>query len=147
MGKKKHRRAPHIKVHLHHNDDDSFITTAQTTLDTGAKATVAGLDILKHIRLDIGNTCRPPENTIIAVNGTSFECVGTVDLHIHATDKSTKEMVLTCKEQKGLLLAWYDYPKPIRAIIRSKLTKSPGKDATEHESSGGRTRMRNDLLD
>ena len=40
-----------------------------------------------------------------------------------------------------------DYPKPIRVITQSSVTKSPGKDATEHESSGGRTRMRNDLLE
>ena len=59
LGKKKHRRAPRIKVHLHHNADDSFITTAQATPDTGAEATVAGLDILKQIGLDIGNTYHP----------------------------------------------------------------------------------------
>ena len=100
LGKKKHRRAPRIKVHLHHNADDSFITTAQATPDTGAEATVAGLDILKQIGLDIGNTYHPPEDTIITANGTSFECVGTVDLHIHAADKSMKETVIICKEQK-----------------------------------------------
>ena len=72
LGMKKHRRAPRIKVHLHHNADDSFITTAQATPDTGAEATVARLDILKQIGLDIGNTCRPPEDTLIAANGTSF---------------------------------------------------------------------------
>ena len=42
----------------------------------------------------------PPEDTVIAANGTSFECVGTVDLHIHAADKSMKETVLIIKEQK-----------------------------------------------
>ena len=82
---------------------------------------------------------------------------GKVDIHIYAADKSTKQTVHICKEQKGLLLAWYvcrdlgivpiEYPKPIRAITRSSVTKSPGKDATEHESSGGRTRMRNDFLE
>ena len=40
-----------------------------------------------------------------------------------------------------------DYPKPIRAITRSSVTKSPGKDATENETSGGRTRKRYDLLE
>ena len=155
LGKKKHRRAPRIKVHRHHNAGDRFIATSQATLDTGAEATVAGLDILKQIGLDTGNTRRPPDDKITAANGTSFECVGTVDVHIHAADKSTKETVLSCKEQKGLLLAWYvsrdfgfvpnDYPKPVRAIPRSSLTKSPGNDATELESSGRRTRMRNDI--
>ena len=100
LGKKKHLRAPRIKVDLHHNADDSFITTAQATPDTRAEATVAGLDVLKQIGLYIGNTCRPPEDTITAANGTSFECVGTVDLHIHAADTSMKETVLICKEQK-----------------------------------------------
>ena len=157
LGKKKHRHAPRIKVHIHHNADDSFITTAQATPDTGAEATVAGLDILKQIGIDIGNTCHTPEDTIIAANGTSFECVGTVDLHIHAADKSMKETVLICKAQKGLLLAWYvcrelgivpnDYPKPIHAITRSSVIKSPGKNATENETSGGRTRKRYDLLE
>ena len=156
LGKTKHCRAPRIKVHLHHNDDAGVITTAEATLDTGAEGTVAGLDILNQTGLNNGNTCRPPEDTIIAANDTLFECGGTVDLHIHAADKSTKETVLICKEQTGLLLAWYVcrdlgivpnyYPKPIRAITRLSLTKSPGKVATEHESSGGRTRMRNDLL-
>ena len=56
LGKKKHRRAPRIKVHLPHNANDSFITSAQATPDTGAEATVAGLDVLKQIGLDIGNT-------------------------------------------------------------------------------------------
>ena len=107
LGKKKHRRAARIKVHLHDNVDDSFITTAQATPDTGAEATVTGFDILKQIGLDIGNTCRPPEDTIIAAKGTSFECVGTVDFHIHAAGKSMKETVLICKEQKGVVLAWY----------------------------------------
>ena len=68
-----------------------------------------------------------------------------------------KETVLICKDQKGLLLAWYvcrefrivpnDYPKPIRAITRSSVTQSPGKDATENETSGGRTRNRYDLFE
>ena len=106
LGKKKHCRAPRIKVHLHHNADDSFITTEQATPDAGAEATVAGLHILKQIGLDIGDTCRPPEDTIIAADGTSFDFVGTVDIHIHAADKSTKETVVICKEQKGFLLAW-----------------------------------------
>ena len=79
------------------------------------------------------------------------------DLHIHAADKSMKETIIICKEQKGLLLAWYVcqelgivpnyYPKPTRAITRSSVTKSPGKDATENETSGGRTRKRYDLLE
>ena len=38
-----------------------------------------------------------------------------------------------------------DYPKPIRAITRTSVTKSPGKDATENEASGGRTRISNDI--
>ena len=38
-----------------------------------------------------------------------------------------------------------DYPKTIRAITRTSVTKSPGKDATENETSGGRTRKRNDI--
>ena len=38
-------------------------------------------------------------------------------------------------------------PKPIRAITRSSVTKSPGKDATENDTSGGQTRKRYDLLE
>ena len=46
LGKKKYRRAPRKKAHIHHNADESVITTAQAT--PGAEATVAGLDILKN---------------------------------------------------------------------------------------------------
>ena len=70
LEKKKHRRALRIKVHLHHNADDNFITTAQATLETGADVTVAGFGILKQIGLYTGNACRPPEDTVIAANGT-----------------------------------------------------------------------------
>ena len=38
-----------------------------------------------------------------------------------------------------------DYPKPIRAITRLSVTKLPVKDATENETTGGRTRISNDI--
>ena len=47
IGNKQRRRAPRINVDIHRNADDSFITKAQPTPDTGAEAMVAGLDFLK----------------------------------------------------------------------------------------------------
>ena len=41
IGNKQCRRAPHINVDARHNADDSLITKAQVTHDTGAEATVA----------------------------------------------------------------------------------------------------------
>ena len=106
IGNKQRRRTPRINVDVHHNADDSFITKAQATPDTGAEATVEGLDFLKQMKLDVGNICAPPDDTIVAANGTSIDCIGTIDVHIHVANRSTKETVLICKGQQGLLLAW-----------------------------------------
>ena len=38
IGNKQRRRAPRINVDVHHKADDSFITKAQATPDTGAEA-------------------------------------------------------------------------------------------------------------
>ena len=70
IGNKQRRRAPRVNVYIHHNADDSFITKAQATPDTGAEATIAGLDFLKQMKLDVGNMCATPDDTIVAANRT-----------------------------------------------------------------------------
>ena len=55
IGNKQRRRAPCINEDIHHNADDSFISKAQATPDTGAEATVAGLDFLKQMKIEVGN--------------------------------------------------------------------------------------------
>ena len=142
IGNKQRRRAPRINVDIHHNADDSFITKAQATPDTGAEATVAGLDFLKQMKIEVGNICAPPDDTIVAANGTSIECIGTVDIHIHVANRSTRETVLICKGQQGILLAWYvcrdlgiipkDYPKQVCAMKHTHSQLSPPKNVTEH---------------
>ena len=135
-------RAPRINVDVHHNADDGFITKAQATPDTGAEATVAGLDFLKQMKIEVGNICAPPDDSIVAANGTSIECIGTVDIHIHVANRSTKETVLICKGQQGILLAWYvgrnlgiipnDYPKQVCAMKHTHSQLSPPNNVTEH---------------
>ena len=142
IGNKQRRRAPRINVDIHHNADDSFITKAQATPDTGAEATVAGLDFLKQMKLDVGNISAPPDDTIVAANGTSIDCIGTIDVHIHVANRSTKETVLICKRQQGFLLAWYvcrdlgiipnDYPKQVCAMKHICSQLSRPKNVTEH---------------
>ena len=132
-------RAPRNNVDVHHNADDSFITKAQATPDTGAEAT---LDFLKQMKIEVGNTCAPPDDTIVAANGISIRCIGTVDTHINVANRSTKETVLICKGQQGLLLAWYvcrdlgiisnDYPKQVCAMKHTHSQLSPPKNVTEH---------------
>ena len=142
IGNKQRRRAPRINVDIHHNADDSFITKAQATPDTGAEATVAGLDFLKQMKLDVGNISAPPDDTIVAANGTSIDCIGTIDVHIHVANRSTKETVLICKGQQGFLLAWYvcrdsgiipnDYPKQVCAMKHTCSQLSRPKNVTKH---------------
>ena len=142
IGNKQRRRAPRINVDIHHNADDSFITKAQATSDTGAEATVAGLDFLKQMKLDVGNISAPPDDTIVAANGTSIDCIGTIDVHIHVAKRSTNETVLICKGQQGFLLAWYvcrdlgiipnDYPKQVCAMKHTCSQLSRPKNVTEH---------------
>ena len=91
IGRRKHRRAPRIEVNLHHNADDSFICTVQATPDAGAEAPVAGLNFLRQMKLDSGNICSPPDDTIIAANGTSIDCIGAVDIYIHVAGKCTRD--------------------------------------------------------
>ena len=156
VGKKQQRRAPHIKVNIHPNAEDSFIATAKATPDTGAEATIAGLDFLKQIKIEVGNTCTPPEDTIISANGTAIDCIGTVDIYIHTADRSVKETVLICKDQQGILLAWYvcrdlgiipsDYPKPICAITHTNDIRVPSKNVTGHTSVERRSQVRKELL-
>ena len=132
------RRAPRIKVDVLHNADYSFGTKAQATTDTGAEATVARLDFLKQMKLDVGNICAPPDDTIVAANGTSIDCIGTMCVYIHVVNRSTKETVLICKGQQGLLLAWYvcrnfgiipnDCPKQVCAMKHTRSQLSPPKE-------------------
>ena len=141
IGNKQRRRAPRINVDVHHKADDSFITKARATPDTGAEATVAGLDFLKQMKIEVGNICAPPDDTIVAANGTSIECIGTIDVHIHVANRSTKETVLICTGQQGLLLAWYvcrdlgiipnDYPKQVCAMKHTRSQLSPPKNGAE----------------
>ena len=93
IGNKQRRRAPRINVDVHHNADDSFITKAQATHDTGAEATVAGLDFLNEDRRRQHTHYAPlltSDDTIVAANGTSIDCIGTIDVHIHVANRSTK---------------------------------------------------------
>ena len=56
IGNKQRRRAPRMNVDIHHNADDSFITKAQATPDTGAEATVAGLYFLKQMKIEVSKS-------------------------------------------------------------------------------------------
>ena len=71
----------------------------------------------------------------------SIECIATIDVHTHVTNRSTKETVLICKGQQGLLLAWCvsrdlgiipnDYPKQVCAMKHPRSQLSPPKNGTE----------------
>ena len=118
----------------------------QATPDTGAEATVAGLNFLRQMKLDSGNIWSPPDDTIIAANGTSIDCIGAVDIYIHVAGKSTKETVLICKEQRGLLLAWYvcrdlgivphNYPTPVCSITRKNMAEPTSLPLVHNPSHG-----------
>ena len=135
-------------MNLHNNADDSFICTVQATPDTGAEATVTGLNFLRQMQLDSDNICSPslPDDTIIAANGTSIDCIGAVDIYIHVAGKCTKETVIVCKEQRGLLLAWYvcrdlgivphNYPTPVCSITRKNMAEPTSLPLVHNPSHG-----------
>ena len=93
------------------------------------------------MKIEVGNICAHPDDTIVAANGTSIDCIGTIDVHIHVVNGSIKETVLICKGKQGLLLAWYvcrdlgiipnDYPRQVCAMKHTRSHLSPPKNVTK----------------
>ena len=117
------RPAPKIAITLHDANTKDLIGSFEATPDTGAEATLAGIDILEKMCLDVDNLLPPPSEVLVAANGQELDCVGTLHCVIHYCDRQCVENVYICANVESFLLAWYtcislailpcDYPRPI----------------------------------
>ena len=117
------RPAPQVSVTLDHVITDMSYGTCSATPDTGADATMHGPFAVGVLGLAEEQMGPPPEAAIVAANGQSLQCVGTLMFSICLGTRSTSEQALVCSNHQGLLLAWFvcrdlgiipsNYPSPL----------------------------------
>ena len=117
------RPAPKIAITLHDANTKDLIGSFKATSDTGAEATLAGIDILEKMCLDVDTLLPPPSEVLVAANAQELDCVRTLRCVIHYCDRQCMENVYICANVESFLLAWYtcislailpcDYLRPI----------------------------------
>lgn len=83
-----------------------FTATARVNPDTGAEATVAGLNVLEVLDEDTHNLPHQDEDNLIAANGP-LESAGRLEYLVKYSGGSTKVSIVFSRDCKGLLLSWF----------------------------------------
>ena len=132
------RPAPKIAITLRDANTKDLIGSFEATPDTGAEATLARIDILEKMCLDVDTLLHPPSKVLVAANnGQELDCVGTLRCVIHYCDRQCVENVYICANIESFWLAWYtcislailpcDYPRPIdcspkKSMLQGQIT-------------------------
>ena len=115
--------APKISVGLYSTKFYDLIGYHEATPDTGAEATLAGIDIINALGFPIENLAPPSTDNLIAADKQSLTCIGTLPCIIEYGDHRVHETIHVCEGVDEFLLAWYickdlgiispEYPQPI----------------------------------
>ena len=96
---------PQISVQLSNAFGTEVYGHCSATPDTGADASVTGLSMLEYLNLQSAETAPSAPTGILAANGSSLHCVGTLLFSIQHGSHSVTSRVLVCEDHDGLLLS------------------------------------------
>ena len=99
--------APQISVQLSNAFGTEVYGHCSATPDTGADASVIGLSMLEYLNLPSAQIAPSAPTSILAANGSSLHCVGTLLFSIQHGSHSVISRVLICEDHDGLLLSWH----------------------------------------
>ena len=126
--------APKITLNLFSLKHRDRLGSTEATPDTGAKASLVGVNIIQRLGIDLDNLMPPSQDTLSAVNRQTVTCVGTFPCIIAYCGRFLEKTIYVCSEVEDFLLAWYvcqqvnilpdTYSKPIN------LSKTPRKLAS-----------------
>ena len=116
---------PKITVNLFSLKHRNPLGSTEATPDTGAEASLVGVNIIQRLGIDLANLMPPNQDTLSAVNRQTVTCVGTFPCIIEYCGRFVEETIYVCPEVKDFLLAWYvcqqvnilpdTYPQPINS--------------------------------
>ena len=81
------------------------LCSTEATLDTGAEASLVGINIIQRLRIDLDMS--PSQDTLSAVNRQTVTCVGTFPCIIEYCGRFVEETIYVCPEVEDFSLAWY----------------------------------------
>ncbi|KAK3868203.1 hypothetical protein Pcinc_026391 [Petrolisthes cinctipes] len=125
------RPAPKVLINATHpRGRDAVVWTP----DSGAEATVMGLDVAKSLGIPQTLLEAPSCGVLFAAGDYPLTCLGSFTSQLELGDRSTSTVVTVIKEVTGALLSWYDsvalgilpsdFPAQIKSIKESKATES-----------------------
>ena len=119
--------APKITVNLFSLKHRNPLGSTEATPDTGAEASLVGVNIIQRLGINLDNLMPPSQDTLSAVNRQTVTCVGSGDLPMHyrILRLIRGRNIYVCPEVEDFLLAWYvcqqvnilpdTYPQPINS--------------------------------
>lgn len=99
------RPAPTVVISVTHPCGRDRVTW---TPDSGAEATVIGLDVAESLGIDHAALDTPADPALVAAGDYSLTCLGTFPSQMKLGMKNIKTVVSVVKEVRGALLSWYD---------------------------------------
>ena len=116
------RQVPTVNVQIF-DSQGRYLSTITAVPDSGAEATVAGLDVLKMLDGDVENLLHRGADNLVAANGLSLETAGRMDYIVRFRGSSTPVTIIFSPEHSGMLLSWFvcvelgllqtNYPEPV----------------------------------
>ena len=95
-------RAPTVVVELSNAYCPDVYSTCVATPDTGAEA-----NMLTSLGMPPEQMCLPVMTSILAANGSTLACVGTLVFAISYSGNYSTTEVLVCQDHQGMLLSWF----------------------------------------
>ena len=115
--------APQISIKLSSHQSRAPIGTLQVTSDTGAEASIIGIQEIRSLDFDTNKLNPPAKDKLIAANGQFLKCIGTLPCIITYVNRTAQDVLHVCHKIEQCLLAWYtcrnlgilppNYPEPI----------------------------------
>ena len=99
------RPTPRIRVHTSHPAGERMI---YWTPDSGAEATVMGLDVARSLGINEKNMDPPNIINLCAAGRQPLTCIGAFTSRLQLGEKYTTTVVFVIKEVRGALLSWFD---------------------------------------
>ena len=145
------QRAPTVVVELGNAYCPDVYGTCVATPDTGAEANILGVNMLTSLGIPPEQMCPPVMTSILAANGFTLTCVGTLVFAISYSGSYSTTEVLVCQDHQGMLLSWFTcrdlaiipsrYPEAISRV--APVVASPPRD---NPSPADRAKVREQLL-
>ena len=129
------RRAPTTQISITTLTGPKKTAIITAVPDSGAEATVAGLDVLHTLGLDMNRLEQRGTVNLQAANRTPIESLGKLDVEIELMNRRTRTAIFFCADQDGMLLSWFtskelgilsqNYPAPAPLAVNKIAAGQP----------------------